>query len=241
MIAKEPGCEALQGRGPRELNDSQGAARRNPSFPLECGLRESPVYRVVKRAADVVIATGAIIVLSPVFVLTSILIVLEDGGPILYRQRRVGKFGVPFWFYKFRSMHLDADATRAALQVSCDSVGPAFKMRRDPRTTRLGRFIRKYSIDELPQLFLVLSGKMSIVGPRPHLPQEVGTYSRAEMVRLAVKPGLLCLREVRGRSELTFDEWVQLDLQYIASRSLLLDAQIFLEAFGAVLKADGAY
>ncbi len=208
-----------------------------PAYPLD----ESIVYRGAKRLADLVIASCAIILFSPILLLTAIFIWIEDRGPLLYRQPRVGRFGVPFWFYKIRSMRTDADAMRHELLEKSDAKGAAFKMRQDPRVTRVGRVIRKFSIDELPQLFSVLGGHMSIVGPRPHLASEVATYSEMEHVRLFVRPGLLCLREVSGRSKLSFEEWIRLDIEYVEKRSLWLDLKIFCLAIPAVLKGDGAY
>ncbi len=208
-----------------------------PAHPVQ----ETLYYRAVKRLADLVIASLAIAVFTPLFLVVSLLIWLEDRGPILYSQPRIGRYGVPFWFYKFRSMRTDADRSRADLLAHSDCEGAAFKMKRDPRVTRIGKTIRKYSIDEMPQLFSVMAGHMSIVGPRPHLAAEVETYAHQEHVRLFVKPGLLCLREVSGRSKISFDDWIKLDIEYVETRNLLLDAKIFLLAIPAVLKADGAY
>ncbi|RYD75054.1 MAG: sugar transferase, partial [Verrucomicrobiaceae bacterium] len=143
-----------------------------PAVPTDDHL----AFSLTKRIIDVLIASLALFTLFPVFVIVSFLIWLEDRGPILYRQARIGRFGVPFWFYKFRSMRVDAERMQAQLLSQSDVEGVAFKMKRDPRITRIGRFIRKYSIDEMPQLLSVLFGHMSIVGPRPHLPIEVATY-----------------------------------------------------------------
>lgn len=208
-----------------------------PSVPVE----ETLVFRMVKRAFDLIVASAALIVFAPLMIVVSILIVMEDKGPILYRQPRIGRYGVPFWFYKFRSMRVDADRIRAELLKHSDAQGAAFKMKNDPRITRIGRFIRKFSVDEMPQLFSVLAGHMSIVGPRPHLAVEVSTYTPEQCGRLLVRPGLLCLREIKGRSNLSFDEWIRLDLEYVATRSLWTDLKIFCLAIPAVLKGDGAY
>jgi len=204
-------------------------------------LGETIWYRGTKRIADVVIALTALVVFSPIFITVALLIWLEDRQSVLYRQTRIGRFGVPFWFYKFRSMRVDADRIRQELLQHSDAKGAAFKMKNDPRITRIGKFIRKHSIDELPQIFSVLGGHMSIIGPRPHLASEVATYEPEQHVRLFAKPGLLCLREIRGRSKLSFEEWLRLDLEYVETRSLLLDATIFLRAIPAVIKGDGAY
>lgn len=202
---------------------------------------ESLAYRFVKRAFDLVVASLAVLVFSPIMIVVAILILAEDRGPILYRQPRIGRYGVPFWFYKFRSMRIDADRVRAELLNQSDAEGAAFKMKNDPRITRIGRFIRKFSIDEMPQLFSVLAGHMCIVGPRPHLACEVSTYTPDQYARLLVRPGLLCLREIRGRSELSFAEWVRLDLEYVQQRSLWMDLKIFFLAIPAVVKGKGAY
>jgi lipopolysaccharide/colanic/teichoic acid biosynthesis glycosyltransferase len=203
--------------------------------------RSGKAYRAVKRAADVAVAGGAIMVLAPLMGLLAVLIKMEDRGPVFYKQFRVGRGGalIPFW--KLRSMRVDADAMRHCLLKDSDSVGAAFKMKNDPRITKIGRIMRKLSLDELPQLFGVLAGDMSIIGPRPHLCEEVATYDERQRRRLDVKPGLLCLREIRGRSNLTFEKWIEMDLEYVDSRSVVLDAKILLGAIPAILKGDGAY
>jgi lipopolysaccharide/colanic/teichoic acid biosynthesis glycosyltransferase len=208
-----------------------------PTTPVE----ETLAFRAAKRAFDLVVALAAVIAFAPIMIVVAAIIVIEDKGPILYRQPRVGRYGVPFWFYKFRSMRVDADKIRAELLKHSDAAGAAFKMKNDPRITRIGRFIRKFSIDEMPQLFSVIAGHMSIVGPRPHLGVEVSTYNPEQFGRLLVRPGLLCLREISGRSNLSFEEWVRLDLEYVRTRSLWLDLKIFCLAIPAVLKGDGAY
>jgi lipopolysaccharide/colanic/teichoic acid biosynthesis glycosyltransferase len=208
-----------------------------PTKPLP----ETFGYRLAKRFADVTIALGTLIILSPIILIVALLIFLEDRGPVIYKHSRVGRFGVPFRFYKFRSMRLNADQIRDQILHMSDAQGAAFKMKNDPRITKIGRVIRKLSIDELPQLGLVLSGHMSIIGPRPHLAQEVETYLPEQRMRLLVKPGIICLREIRGRSDLTFDQWLASDLEYVQNRSLLLDAKIFLLAIPAVLSSKGAY
>jgi len=208
-----------------------------PCEPLANGF----FYANAKRAADIAIASGAILVLSPLMLITMALICLDDPGPVIYRQKRVGRCGEPFNFYKFRSMHIHADKVRKELHSQNEANGVHFKIKNDPRMTRVGKWLRKTSIDELPQLFSVLAGTMSIVGPRPHLPCEVTHYVTPQEQRLLVKPGLLCLREIRGRSDLGFDEWVRSDLEYISKRSLWLDLKIFLSAFPAVISGRGAH
>lgn len=198
-------------------------------------------YYLIKRVADYVIALIMILLLTPVFVIVALAIWLEDRGPILYRQTRIGQNGVPFTFYKFRSMVPHADTLKAHLEDKNESTGPTFKMKQDPRITRVGRFIRKFSIDELPQFFNVLKGQISLVGPRPHLPHEVERYVLHERDRLKVKPGLVCLREVCGRSGISFERWVELDLMYIRCRSLKTDLHILMRAVPRVLRGEGAY
>lgn len=188
-------------------------------------------------------AGGALFVLAPVFALVALAIVVEGRGrgPILFCQTRVGRNGHPFAFYKFRSMVTNAEALKEQLAAQNEAKGAHFKMRRDPRVTRVGRVLRKYSLDELPQLWSVLKGDMTLVGPRPHLPCEVASYSARQRKRLCVRPGLLCLREVGGRSHLTWDEWLESDLQYLEHRSLRTDLSILLRTVPAVLKGDGAF
>lgn len=198
-------------------------------------------YRNVKRIADVVVALLALTILSPIMIAVAIMIYTEDKGPVIYRSARVGRFGVPIHFYKFRSMLVNADKLRDALLAQSDATGVAFKMKNDPRVTKIGKFIRKYSIDELPQLFSVLSGEMSIIGPRPLPLKEGYACDEHQRVRYLVKPGLLCFREIGGRSNLTFEEWMRLDAEYVRQRSIFVDAKILMMVVPAVLKAEGAY
>ncbi len=182
-----------------------------------------------------------LIVLSPLFLVVSIFIVLDDpkGSPI-FVQTRVGKDGKEFRFYKFRSMVVDAEAQLDELLAQNEMDGPVFKIKDDPRITRVGKFIRKTSIDEMPQLWNVLRGDMSIVGPRPPIPREVVQYSDYQRQRLSVTPGLTCYWQVRkDRNMCSFDEWVEMDLQYIQERSIGTDLKIILKTFGAVLGMNG--
>lgn len=195
----------------------------------------------VKRAMDVVIALGLIVIGSPLWVVIAAAIALESRGPILYRQPRVGRNGKNFTLMKFRSMVQGADSRRASLRDRSEVDGPIFKMRRDPRTTRVGRVIRRLSLDELPQLWNVLIGDMSLVGPRPPMPSEVVEYQEWHRRRLDVAPGMTGLWQVSGRSKLTFDEMVMLDLFYAENWSLLLDFKILLRTVPTVLRGTGAY
>ncbi|ALS29718.1 multidrug MFS transporter [Paenibacillus sp. 32O-W] len=200
------------------------------------------VYRFCKRSIDIVGACSGIILLSPLFVVIALWIKLEDPkGSILFRQVRVGKHGKPFRMYKFRSMVADAEEQLQQLLEQNEISGAMFKMRNDPRITRVGRFIRRTSIDELPQLVNVLKGDMSLVGPRPPLPREVAEYSYRDRLRLAVTPGCTGLWQVGGRNRLSFAEMVELDLKYIESRSLWLDFKILLKTVKVLFGSNDAF
>lgn len=197
--------------------------------------------RGLKRLIDIAGAAGGIVLLSPVLLITALLIKLEDRGPIFFRQTRVGKWGKHFQMYKFRSMVMGADKMKDGLLDQNESGGVTFKMKQDPRITRVGRFIRKYSIDELPQLFNILKGDMSLVGPRPPVPREVAEYTLTDRRRLEVIPGLTCLWQVSGRSDINFEGQVRLDIQYLESRTLRGDIVLLLKTIPVVLSGRGAY
>jgi len=197
---------------------------------------------VFKRSLDIVVSLVALVILMPVFVVVALCILAEDGFPFIYMQKRVGLNGREFLFYKFRSMVRNADRMKVELMEQNElKDGVTFKMKNDPRVLRCGRFLRRYSIDELPQFLNVLRGDLSLVGPRPPLPEEVKGYTLAERKRLHVKPGLTCLWQIRGRSELPFGEQVGLDMQYIQSQSFFKDIVIMLKTIPAVLFGRGAY
>jgi len=198
--------------------------------------------RALKRGIDVAVAATALVALAPLFAAVAAAIKL-DGGPVLFWQTRVGRHGRTFAFPKFRSMVVDAERIKAALAAANDhgAGGITFKMKRDPRITAVGRVIRKLSIDELPQLWLVLTGEMSLVGPRPQLPSEVARYRLEDRRRLEVAPGLTCTWQVSGRAELPFERQVELDVEYVQSRSLLADLQLLLRTIPAVLSGRGAF
>ena len=199
------------------------------------------VYEALKRAMDIICSVLALIVLSPLF-LAVIIAVRRDGGPAFYTQTRIGKNGVPFKMYKFRSMCVGAEKMLdSLLQYNDLATGPAFKMKDDPRITKAGKFIRKYSIDELPQLLNIIKGDMSIVGPRPPLPREVEQYTPYQMQRLLVTPGLTCYWQTYGRSDIPFDQWVRMDLEYIQKRSLWVDIKLIARTIYTVLFKRGAY
>lgn len=197
-------------------------------------------WTIVKNLLDRVGAAAGIIVAAPIMLLTAIAIKLESDGPILFRQVRSGRNGRPFGLFKFRTMCADAEEKKSALQSRNEMSGPVFKIRNDPRVTRIGRFLRKSSIDELPQFFNVLRGDMSLVGPRPGLPSEVEKYEPWQRRRLSVKPGVTCTWQVDGRNDIDFDEWMRLDLEYIDNWSLWLDTKLLVRTLPAVLKRDGA-
>ena len=201
---------------------------------------EGVLYPLGKRAFDLVVTSLGILFLAPLFVMLSILILLEDHGPVLYAQTRVGKGGREFKFWKFRSMCVDAEVRLEALKAQSEDPH-RFKIERDPRITLMGRFLRRTSLDELPQLFNVILGDMSLVGPRPPLPEEVADYDEKAMRRLEVKQGITCLWQVSGRSLLSFDEQVDLDLKYIEERGLFYDIKLLFLTVPAVLLGKGAY
>ena len=203
--------------------------------------KPKPVYEFFKRIFDVVMCSFALIVLSPLFLVIAIAIKLEDGGSVFYSQTRHTKGGKTFEMYKFRSMCPNADQKLEELMDQNEMEGPAFKMKDDPRITKIGKFIRKTSIDELPQLVNVIRGDMSIVGPRPPLVREVAEYTPYQMHRLDIKTGLACYRECYGRSNIhNFDEWVESDLKYIRERGVLTDLKVIFLTIKVVLTGEGA-
>jgi lipopolysaccharide/colanic/teichoic acid biosynthesis glycosyltransferase len=198
--------------------------------------------RALKRGLDVALALTALVLLAPLLLIVAALIKLTDGGAVLFWQTRVGRWGREFAFPKFRSMIPNADRLKSQLLAQNDhKEGVTFKMRRDPRITWIGRLIRKFSIDELPQLWCVLKGDMTLVGPRPPVPREVARYTLADRRRLDVTPGLTCIWQVSGRSNLDFPRQVELDVEYIENQSLWLDCKLLLKTVPAVLTGRGAF
>jgi exopolysaccharide biosynthesis polyprenyl glycosylphosphotransferase len=197
---------------------------------------------LVKRLFDIAVSAILLVLLLPIFLAVGLAIRLEDPGPILFKQQRVGRWGKLFTMWKFRSMYTDAEERKKELMARNEMAGGVlFKMKDDPRVTRVGRVIRKTSIDELPQLWNVLKGDMSLVGPRPPVPQEVDEYSLSDRRRLEVIPGITCIWQVSGRSDIPFDQQVELDVQYIQSQSFWTDIKILLKTIPALLFGAGAY
>lgn len=196
---------------------------------------------VGKRLLDVVLASLGLVATLPFLLAIMIAIRLDSPGPVIFVQDRVGKRGRRFRFFKFRSMFVDAEKRRAEIESRNEVDGPVFKMRKDPRVTKVGAFLRRTSLDELPQLVNVLKGEMSLVGPRPPLPREVEAYRPGDMVRLSVKPGLTCLWQIRGRSTLGFDTWMEYDREYVRNLSPWLDLSILVRTVWAVISCRGAY
>jgi len=197
--------------------------------------------RLGKRLLDILGATVALVCFAPLIAFCALLLKIDSRGPALYRSKRLGKNGREFTFYKLRSMHVGADNERDQLMHLNEADGPVFKLRRDPRVTRVGQVLRSTSIDELPQFINVLKGDMSLVGPRPPLPEEAEKYEAWQLRRLDVKPGITCLWQISGRSQIGFDEWMRLDLEYIRRQSLSTDLWILMRTVPAVLSREGAY
>lgn len=231
---------------------------RDPEVDAACGaeVRETGAYAFVpgkkrkkqrygyflaKRLFDFFASLFALAALSPLFLVTSVLIRLDSAGPAIYSQTRVGRNGRPFTMYKFRSMCQGAEDLLEGLYSQNEMDGPVFKIARDPRVTRVGNFLRRTSVDELPQLVNILRGEMSLVGPRPPLPAEVERYTPYQLQRLNVTPGLTCYWQIGGRSDTSFEEWVDLDLKYIGEAGVLTDLRTILKTVPAVLRGKGAY
>lgn len=198
-------------------------------------------YLFFKRVIDIFGSALGLIILSPLFLVVAIAIKFEDGkGKVLFSQKRVGQYGKEFYMYKFRSMVSNAEELKDKLMEQNEMSGPMFKMKNDPRITKVGRFIRKTSIDELPQLINVLKGEMSLVGPRPSLPKEVAQFEPWMMKRLQVKPGLTCYWQVMGRNDIDFDDWMRLDVKYVHDRNLWLDIKLIFKTFFVLFGDESA-
>jgi exopolysaccharide biosynthesis polyprenyl glycosylphosphotransferase len=203
-----------------------------------------PVFNIwkqgLKRFIDIIGSLAGIIILFPFFVILGIIIKIDSPGPVFFKQRRAGYRGKVFYCYKFRSMYIDAEARKDALRKDSEVDGPVFKIKKDPRMTRVGKFIRKSSIDELPQLFNVLKGEMSLVGPRPLPIEEVAKFERWQLKRLKAVPGITCIWQVSGRNTISFDDWMRMDIDYIDNWSLSLDFKLLLQTIPAVIFGTGA-
>ena len=203
-------------------------------------VRAKPVQRALKRAIDIFVSAAALMLLAPLLFVVGVLVKLTSRGQLLFRQVRVGQHGRQFNMLKFRSMVVNAEELKARLLAMNEQQGPVFKMKSDPRITGVGRFIRKFSIDELPQLLNVLRGEMSLVGPRPPIPSEVAKYEAWQRRRLSVRPGLTCVWQISGRNEISFEEWMYLDMQYIDHWSLQRDLELIAKTVPVVLTGRGA-
>lgn len=204
--------------------------------------KKSKLYEITKRLMDILLSLIAIIFLMPIFIIVAIAIKIEDPkGKIIFTQERNGVYPTTFKMYKFRSMVHNAEELLEELNNQNELTGPVFKMKEDPRITKVGKFIRKTSIDELPQLFNILKGDMSLVGPRPPIPREVEKYNEYQLQRLSVKPGLTCIWQVSGRNSIDFEQWIELDLQYIRERSILLDTKLIFKTFFVLFGDKNAY
>ena len=230
-------------RTPRLVGAPAGAAAHltDLSAYFTESSQESVYLTHGKRVLDIVGASLGLLVSAPLFALCALLVKLESRGPVLFRQRRVGWRGRAFTFYKLRSMRVGAHEERRHLLHMNEADGPVFKLSRDPRVTRIGRWLRTTSLDEIPQFINVLRGEMSLVGPRPPLPEEVAHYEAWQIGRLAVRPGMTCLWQISGRSTFGFQEWMRLDLEYIKQQSFWLDLKILLRTLPAVVSREGAY
>ncbi|MBN9503863.1 MAG: hypothetical protein BGO01_07115 [Armatimonadetes bacterium 55-13] len=214
----------------------ESAAMKRAEIP-----RRPVPYRVWKRGFDLAVSLVILAVLLPLFIILALLVKLTSKGPVFYASTRIGRCGKPFKFLKFRTMYQDADKRLGELMTQNEKDGPIFKMKNDPRITPIGRFLRKYSLDELPQLIHVAKGEMSMVGPRPPVPREVEQYDEFARQRLTVKPGITCYWQIQGRSNLSFEEWMELDNKYIQDMSFWTDVKILIQTPAAVLRGEGAY
>lgn len=224
---------------PKNNIDAVTSAERK-TVDVEYTYKEKPVYAFLKRCGDIFCSVMALIVLSPLFLTVAVLIKREDGGPVIFAQERLTKNGKIFKMYKFRTMCEDAESKLEELRPYNEVDGPVFKIREDPRVTKIGHILRRTSIDELPQLVNILIGDMAVVGPRPPLPDEVAKYTPYQRHRLDVKGGLTCYWQISGRSNLGFEDWVALDLKYIMERGVLTDIKMIFKTVLEVMKMTGA-
>ncbi|HEV2474211.1 MAG TPA: sugar transferase [Chthonomonadales bacterium] len=244
-VVDRPATTPQNGAAPRASAETVDPANDTARFGFDYvhpGFKCKQVgYIGLKRLFDIASALILLTLLSPILLIAAIAIKISSRGPILFKQVRVGRGGRFFWCYKLRSMCVDAEDRRSTLHHLNEVTGPVFKIKHDPRMTPVGRMLRKFSLDETPQLYNILKGDMSLVGPRPPIPDEVAHYSEYERGRLAVRPGLTCLWQVSGRSDIPFERWVELDLIYIDTMSFANDLKICLKTIPAVLSGSGAY
>ena len=199
------------------------------------------IYEISKRAIDIIGAGSGLLLLSPVIAIVACAVKFTSKGPIFFSQKRVGKNGQLFDMYKFRSMVVNAEELKEKLAHQNEMSGPMFKMKDDPRVTKVGKFIRKTSLDELPQLWNVLKGDMSLVGPRPSLPKEVKQFEKWMYKRLTVKPGLTCYWQVSGRNNIDFEDWMKLDISYVEDRNLWIDIKLIFKTVGVLFGDKNAH
>ena len=213
----------------------------NKDTEFDIVIEKKTIYNFFKRFIDIVVsAVALLLLLLPIAIICVVIFIDDSSDSPIFKQTRVGLKGKEFTFYKFRSMVKDAEQQQDELKVKNEMDGPVFKMKNDPRITRVGKFIRKASIDEIPQFWNVLKGDMSIVGPRPPLPKEVEQYTEKQKIRLEIKPGITCYWQIQPkRNDLSFDEWIELDIKYIKERSLITDIKIFFKTIGAVIGLQG--
>jgi lipopolysaccharide/colanic/teichoic acid biosynthesis glycosyltransferase len=224
------------------IGGSQAVERDIAMFePSDMDVKRSAWYNLAKRLFDLIVGTFILIMLLPIIPLIALMIKLDSPGPVFFKQDRVGKDGRIFKFFKFRSMHREAEQRKKDVEACNEQDGPIFKIRTDPRVTNVGRYLRRSSLDEIPQILNVLRGEMSIVGPRPQLPSEVALYQPWQRRRLDVPPGITCLWQISGRSRIGFNEWMRLDMEYLKHRSFRADLRIFLRTIPAVIARKGAY
>jgi lipopolysaccharide/colanic/teichoic acid biosynthesis glycosyltransferase len=227
-----------------ELGSRNGALHPIPQADTRF---QSPIpvksvsYAAAKRILDIILSAFGLVVFSPILLIVALLVRFTSRGEVIFKQTRVGEGGRLFTCYKFRSMHVDAEKHKSKLEHLNEASGPVFKIKNDPRVTFVGKYIRKLSLDELPQLWNVLCGDMSMVGPRPPVPREVACYSDRDLGRLSVKPGLTCLWQVNGRSNVSFEHWVELDLLYIDTMTFWGDVKLIVKTIPAVLFCRGAH
>lgn len=228
-------------RNPALSEPFEELGRTDEFAPLRDRLESQGALEFLKRVVDLIVATIGLLLFLPLLPFIIALVKLESPGPLFFAQERVGRYGRTFICYKIRSMVTEAEALKDDLEYLNEADGAAFKIREDPRVTRVGRFVRRSSLDEFPQLWNVLRGEMSIVGPRPQIPAEVAEYEPQHRARLLVKPGLTCLWQISGRNDVDFGEWMRLDQEYVEHRSMALDISILLRTLPAVVRRTGAY